>query len=105
MRAHATRPTAVLLVLLAAAVAAATPVRAQTSPRPPGYALLSDLVALVDQAARGASEPAAVSADLLGLFGHFRRKQGVEADLGWHRPVGSTRGASGRCLARRLHPD
>jgi hypothetical protein len=67
MRANATRHAAVLLVLLAAAVAAATPVRAQTSSRPPGYALLSDLVALVDQAARGAAEPAAVNADLLGL--------------------------------------
>jgi hypothetical protein len=67
VRANATRPAAVLLVLLAAAIAAATPVRAQTSPRPPGYALLSDLVALMDQAARGVAEPAAVSADLLGL--------------------------------------
>jgi len=67
MRANATRPTAVLLVLMAAAAATATPVRAQTSPRPPGYALLSDLVALVDQAARGAADVAATNAGLLSL--------------------------------------
>jgi hypothetical protein len=67
MRPSATRPIAVLLVLLAVAVAAATPVRTQTSPRPPGFALLSDLVALMNQAARGAAQPAAASADLLGL--------------------------------------
>jgi hypothetical protein len=67
MRANATRPFAVLLVLSAAAVAAATPVRAQTSPRPPGYVLLSDLVALVDQAARGAADVAAANAGLLTL--------------------------------------
>ena len=67
MRANATRPTAVLLVLLAAAVTAAAPARAQTSPRPPGYALLSDLVALVDQAARGAADVAATNAGVLTL--------------------------------------
>ena len=79
MRANATRPTAVLLVLLAAAIAAATPVRAQTSPRPPGYALLSDLVALMDQAARGVAEPAAVSADLLGLAKRLQTAAAVKS--------------------------
>jgi len=79
VRANATRPTAVLLVLLAAAIAAATPVRAQTSPRPPGYALLSDLVALMDQAARGVAEPAAVSADLLGLAKRLQTAAAVKS--------------------------
>ena len=67
MRPNATRPIAVLLVLLAVAVAAATPVRAQTSPRPPGFALLSDLVALMNQAARGAADAAATNTALLTL--------------------------------------
>jgi len=56
MRANATRPTAVLLVLL--------PRQSLPPPRcgrkrPPaaGYALLSDLVALMDQAARASRSP------------------------------------------------
>ena len=67
MRANATHPTIVLFALLAAAVTAAAPARAQTSPRPPGYALLSDLVALVDQAGRGAADVATTNTGLLTL--------------------------------------
>lgn len=67
MKRHAARATAGLLAAVLLGLTVPATALGQAANGPPGYALLADLVAVVDQAARGAADVAATNTALLAL--------------------------------------